>query len=236
MRRVAIKYLFVAQLGSPQESEWTELQTVQTIIRNLRISGDSRLVKSLLRNILEEQRSGKKPVERRGRKSKVPLDSPQADLIYRSLSAGMSTLSTTILLNKYRVDIRKDTVSLSAVQGFILRSDIIDRSRRLSTKSGKKDVGSPWAKARLNQFLQFQHQLAYGDSKEHGIPFCVPPQYADAAPMHLDAIVWWDEHHRKVILGHVPKFENRVALKDGVATAIAESGILSAKMHNTVTK
>ena len=166
----------------------------------------------------------------------MPLDSPQADLIYRSLGAGLSTLSTTILLNKYRVDLGKDTVSLSAVQGFILRSDIIDRSRRLSTKSGKKDVGSPWAKARLNQFLQFQHQLAYGDSKEQGIPFCVPPQYKDAPAMHLDAIVWWDEHHRKVILGHVSKFENRVAMKDGVVTALAEGGVLPAKMHNTVTK
>ena len=127
-------------------------------------------------------------------------------------------------------------VSLSAVEAFVLRSDIIDRSKRLSCKSGKKDVESPWAKARLQQFLQFQYQLEYGDVLEQGIPFCAPPQYKDAPAMHLDGIVWWDEHHRKVILGHVSKFENRVAMLDGVATAVGEGGVLPAKSHNTVTK
>jgi len=128
-------------------------------------------------------------------------------------------------------------VSLSAVEGFVLRSDIIDRSRRLSTKSGKKDVDSPWARARLNQFQQIKYQLEYGDAVENGAAFCTPPWYKEAPPMHLDGIVWWDEHHRKVILGHVSKYENRVAVDaHGVPTAVSDGGVLPKKMPNTVTK
>ena len=41
MRRVAIKYFFVATMGSPLSSEWKKLHTVQTVIRHVRIPPDS---------------------------------------------------------------------------------------------------------------------------------------------------------------------------------------------------
>jgi hypothetical protein len=67
LRRAAMQYFFVAQLESPQESEWTALQTVQTVIRHLGMPprGSDAGVKEQLRHILAAQ-SGDKRVESRG--------------------------------------------------------------------------------------------------------------------------------------------------------------------------
>ena len=236
-RRAAINYIFVGAMQSPAESRWNELDIVRIIMRMLGISkGSAESVKSQLRAILAQQQTGRKRKEMRGRKLSVPLDSPQARLIYRALSTGLSTLHTTVRLNRYRVAHGLPIISKSAIQGFVQRSDVIDRSRRLSIKSGKKDENSPWAKARLNQFKQFQYQLGYGDAVAKKEAFEVNPMYIGAPPMNLDGIVWWDEHHRKVILGHVSKYENRVSMKDGVVTSPAEGGVYPPKKPNTVTK
>ena len=62
-------------------------------------------------------------------------------------------------MNAWRQKRNLPIVSWSAVQGFIQRSSIIDRSKRLTKKSGKDDPNSPWAMARLEQALQLRYQL-----------------------------------------------------------------------------
>tara|TARA_B100002003_G_C14141283_1_gene548788 strand:- start:608 stop:2329 length:1722 start_codon:yes stop_codon:yes gene_type:complete len=198
--------------------------------------GSTECVKTQLRHILAEQNSGNKRTETRGRKCLIQLDSEDAQIIYRSLSIGMATREVTILVNEQRLVARMTAVSLSTVQAFIQRSEIIHRSKRLSIKSGNKDETSPWAKARLQQCLQLEFQFQYGNCLENGIPFCVPPEYKDAPPMYIDGIVWWDEHHRKVILGHMAKTENRVAMLDGTPTAPKDGGTFPDKSPNSVPK
>ena len=237
MRRVTIEYFFVAILQTPPESEWKTLRTVSTIMEYARIPvASTECVKTQLRHILEEKNSGSKCIEKRGRKCLIKLDSAHAQIIYRSLSIGMSTREVTFLVNEQRLYAKMTAVSLSTIQAFIQRSDIIHRSKRLSIKSGNKDENSPWAKARFRQCLQLEFQFQYGNSLDEGIPFVVPPEYKDTPPMYIDGIVWWDEHHRKVILGHMAKTENRIAMVDGVPTSPQDGGTFAEKSPNTVPK
>ena len=56
---------------------------------------------------------------------------------------------------------------------------------------------SKWAKARLAQCLQFKWQM-------NAALFPLPPDCREF-PIQLHAVVWWDEHHKKVRLGHARK-------------------------------
>jgi hypothetical protein len=50
------------------------------------------------------------------------------------------------------------------------------------------------------------------------------PERPNYPPIILHAIVWWDEHHEKVVLGHTSEYETRVR-RDEEGTA-AEGGVL----------
>ena len=73
--------------------------------------------------------------------------------------------------------------------------------RRRHKKSGKEDVGSDWAKARLAQAKQFKEQLRRGKNPDEEHPD------DGLFPIHLDGIAFWDEFHMKVRLGHASKWE-----------------------------
>ena len=106
-------------------------------------------------------------------------------------------------------------VCWSVVQDFRRSSACIKITKRGTKKSGKDDVGSAWAKARLAQCKQFQtqRQLAQGAHNTRGAGSTV------LRPLHLEAVAWWDEHHKKTLLGHVKKQEARVS-RDPVTNVV----------------
>ncbi|KAJ1382079.1 hypothetical protein B484DRAFT_461950, partial [Ochromonadaceae sp. CCMP2298] len=122
-------------------------------------------------------------------------------------------------------------------EAFVLRSSVIDRSRRVTKKSGKSDLNTPWAKARMAQCKQFKRQIELGLLPQD----CLEVLNSIAAglpPLWVHAIVWWDENHKKVILGHTSKYENRIAKNpfDKEPTPVQFGGVLAAKSMRTAIK
>jgi len=75
----------------------------------------------------------------------------------------------------------------STVERFVKKSEVVNRSRRLTEKTGKKDPEADWPIARLSQCCQFMKQL-------NGVEVDGTPR------MFLHAIVFFDENHKKVFL------------------------------------
>jgi hypothetical protein len=179
-RRVALEFHFVHLMGSPPEDVWLRDGVVLSLMKALRISeGSSDSVKKVLRDILAAQQAKeaydpKAGVKKRGRKRLIVDLTPQALVVYKSLEQGLSTTQTTVIVNTWRRTQNPSlpALSWSAVERFILRSDVAHRSRRHTKKSGKDDVGGLWARARLAQCIQFKEQLRLGWEAAEDPPKC----------------------------------------------------------------
>ncbi|KAJ1418639.1 hypothetical protein B484DRAFT_333713, partial [Ochromonadaceae sp. CCMP2298] len=110
--------------------------------------GNSAEVKEVLTDILAARDAGKQydphgRERKRGRKPLIVDGTPQAQVAYTALGAGLSTTQTAVLVNEWRaaqLPVPLPSLSWSAVEAFVLRSDVIDRSRRVTKKSGKADL------------------------------------------------------------------------------------------------
>jgi len=56
-----------------------------------------------------------------------------------------------------------DPISYSAVYNFVVYIKKVKITARGTQKSGKTDISSPWAQARLGQYRQFKEQLRLGN-------------------------------------------------------------------------
>ncbi|KAJ1424247.1 hypothetical protein B484DRAFT_464846 [Ochromonadaceae sp. CCMP2298] len=240
-RRTCIEFLFVHILESPTEDTWLRDGVVSGIMRHLQVSeGCSKEVKVVLKAILAAQAAGKKydvheRPKRRGRTAKIQELTVQAKIVYDALETGLSTTQAGVILNEWCTgqDPPLAPVSWSAVEGFVLRSDVINRTRSQTKKSGKEDAGSNWAVARECQAKQFRRQLELGklpvDSEA-----VLSSIAAGLPPIHQHRIAWWDENHKGVILGFTSKFENHIAKNEyKEATPQQFGGVLQEKKMQT---
>ena len=171
--------------------------------------------------------------------------------------------TTVILLNEgYRKKCSLPPASYSSVNRFVLKSRVIRRSYRQTKKSGKDDADTEWSKARMAIAKQLQEQLAAGTStastgtasvaaatdeapisaagqkrRRSGEVKPTAPVAHPFPPISLHAIAWWDEHHKKTILGHTSKHEYRICRNDKGQPALpADGGTFPAAMPNTSQK
>ena len=72
--------------------------------------------------------------------------------------------------------------------------------------SGKEDVGTTWAQARLAFAKQLLEQINLGNMS----PAARASSTSHFPPLYLHAIAWWDEHHKKIMCGHTSKNEVRI--------------------------
>jgi hypothetical protein len=186
IRRYAISYQFT-KYGSPPESTWAKIGLVKNIMKELNIPFGSHssvqqvlkdFVKSQMTKSLYDARIGEK---RRGRKPLILDMTPQAQIVYNAVEAGLSSAQTAVLVNKFRNSQTPylKPVSWSAVENFIIRSECIKRGRRLTKKSGKDDEISDWAKARVAQCLQLKQQLEQALLPGDIVVSNFPPLYLD---------------------------------------------------------
>jgi len=141
----------------------------------------------------------KENLRNRGRCSILEDFSEQSDVVYSALSAGLPVSQTTHLLNEWRQCNRHlEPICHSVVERFIKRSEVINRTRRLTEKTGDLDEDTVWARARFEQSSQFLKQL-YGVNS------------GEAPNMQLHDIFFTDENHKKVVIGHIAKYELRIA-------------------------
>ena len=87
---------------------------------------------------------------------------------------------------------------------------LIERAH--TTANGRDDgvLASAWCVARPAQVEQWRAQFELGESVPNGGAFAGP-----FPPLYSYAIAWWDEHHRKIRLGHASKWECRLRFDKG---------------------
>jgi hypothetical protein len=235
-RRSAIKYVFQTVLLSPPKDAWQELGTIPDIIYMLRIPpGSWGTVHSVISQLDEDADADVRGIAvGQGRKAAIVDFTDEAEFIYRCLEKGNSIGTTTILLNNgYRRPKRLPSLSYSAVARFVHQSPVIVIARRKTRKSGKDDEGTPWAQARLAFATQLLEQLELGRLT----PAERVARASQFPPLFLHAIAWWDEHHKKGILGHTSKLEARVYRNAvGKAAVPADGGKLPECKPNTNVK
>ncbi|KAJ1411518.1 hypothetical protein B484DRAFT_336069, partial [Ochromonadaceae sp. CCMP2298] len=144
-RRKTLEYFFVHICGAPEEDTWLRDGIVSGIMKHCQIPrGSSAEVKKVFKDILAARRAQKRYDEHAGERlrGRTPciLDcTPQADVVYRALESGLSSTQATVILNMWRAARNLPAVSWSAVNGFVGRSTVVFRSRRVTKKSGKED-------------------------------------------------------------------------------------------------
>ena len=187
----------------------------------------------------------------RGRKALIDDLTPQAEVVYRSMESGLSLGNTVILVNQWRRARSLDPLSYGALQFFVKNSSVMHVEKRGTKKSGKQDKTMGWCKARFAFCKQLERQLKKAkriqQTHDHGTRGDVTyvaredgddkDQADKELPLHLDGIVFWDEHHRKVRFGHASKYETRLRRdKNGNFATKEDGGELPSKMPTTTTK
>lgn len=236
-RKIAVKYLYSSVFGAPPKEQWHRMKLVPVISHMLNIpkSSHSR-VNEVLGNIcdLKVEYHGKR-LEGSGKVAAIQHGTAQADIIYRALQQGLTAKESVCILNMYREKLPVPGVPLcrSAVEGFISRSDCIKVRKRQLQKSGKDDPGCGWAMARTAQAEQFREQLLIGFLPENS------PERIESPfpPIYTDGIVFWDEHHREVILGEANAYQYLISRNEsGVVTLPADGGTFGKNMDITSIK
>ena len=149
-RKYAIQYLYVEQFGAAKEDEWDDFHPTSSlptlIMRLLNIPEGSRAsVVVAMRDIYAAHESGDlydpsaKIKAGRGRKALIEDETPQAEVVYRSMESGLSLGNTVILVNQWRRARSLDPLSYGALQFFVKNSSVMHVEKRGTKKSGKQD-------------------------------------------------------------------------------------------------
>jgi hypothetical protein len=236
-RRIAIKYMFINVFGSPNIDSWHKMKLIPAISHLLNISQNSHtIVLNTLKMIsaAEIEYDGKVSTGS-GREALILHGTTQANIVCNALEAGLSSKETACLLNMFRENLEtpEEPICRSAVQGFMTRETCIKTRKIQAKKSGKADKNCLWARARLAQALQFREQLLLGFlDKNH--PDVLN---SDLKPLHINGIVFVDEHHEQVVLGSAGVYHHNIARDaSGAPTAPDEGGVFSEEKTTTSIK
>ena len=155
----------------------------------------------------------------------------------------MSSSRIAVAVNHHRASNNpaQAAISWSNVASCLTNSELIVRQLRRRRKTGSFNPGSGWAQARKAQCEQFLFQLSLGEIPPEELQRreIASPPYRDSLPppLRLHGIVFWDEHHKKCVLGGLGKFETRVYQNDeGVPTHPRDGGMLPQRRLTVTTK
>lgn len=175
---------------------------ISKIRKDLGLSKDSYSLRPILLDIVDCARCGKgfEPCQlehRRGhRPIQIQADSMEAQIIADCLESGLSVEKTKEILNNHLLELGKDGHTKSAIQSLMLRlNPKIERITK--RKQGSKDPNNPWSRARL--LWSKQLLIRFGEMPSD----TTQPRFnrAQTGSLHLDQVVWWDETHRKCLIG-----------------------------------
>ena len=142
-------------------------------------------------------------VDNRGgnRKLTIRLDSFEAQIIADGMEAGLSVRRVWENVNRHRRENADELVSQSCIYYVLrkMRPKVVNISKR---KQGSSDPDSNWAQARCAWTKQLLAKFGTLKKREptHG-PVEKRFDGAIQGKLALDQIVWWDETHRKCLIG-----------------------------------
>ena len=103
-------------------------------------------------------------------------------------------------------------------------------AKRETIKSGSKDEGTTWARARCQFAQQLKRQFRKGARIVAAEDCDDPAQAALELPIFRGGVVFGDEHHRQTKLGHATKYEVRIRRDaSGKVAPPEKGGVLNAK-------
>ena len=136
-----------------------------------------------------EQRGGNKAVV-------IKSDSVEAQIIADGLESGLSVERTRQILNNHALDEGNEGFTRSAVDSLVTR--LKPRIEKVTKrKQGSIDPKNPWSRARL--LWSKQLLIRFGEMPSETTKPAFNRELA--GPLHLDQVVWWDETHRKCLIG-----------------------------------
>jgi hypothetical protein len=193
--RSAIQVLY-HNMGSPPREDWSGRDgTASKIKEGLKLTCSPRKIKRTLESIANAKAAGtpfspQAASVRGGQKRK--LSQVECEIAADQLARGMGLGQTLFNVNDLRHTAGKSAVSRTTLRDSIKAVLGAKRQKTKTRPTGKKDVDSPWAKARLAQAEQYVKQLAAGGQRG-------TRRLANAAetPLVLEAVAWWDEKHQK---------------------------------------
>jgi len=162
----------------------------------------------IFEKIVECIRTGEKfhpsMVETRGgnRKITLQLDSIEAQIIADSIESGLSLRRTWHNVNRHRQDNGDELVSESCVS-YILRKMRPKIVRIKKRKQGSTDVNSNWAQARYAWTRQLLARFGRLERTPSIGPVEAKFDQHIQGKLDLNQIVWWDETHRKCLIGSI---------------------------------
>ena len=232
-RRWAIKDGFERICGSPPEEEWDwPTGCVSFLCDYLQIPTNSkRLVRHVLTMITETEDGKEVDLsagcrERGFAKARIKDDTDASNVVLTALERGLGLGGATILVNEWFRANGEEPCCYGAVQHYATTTPVMEMAKRRTKKSGKTEAGTTWAQARLAQCRQWKLQLTPGSDLPEGTP-----------RFFLNGIAWWDEHHKKIRLGHSSKHEYRVRRdENGNPCVEEEGGVLPDCKETTTTK
>ena len=222
-RRCAIRWIYRA-LGSPEpgpdEENWKGANGTVSVICNrlgLKMASSSASVRETLRGI-DEGRDVRLRQEngRLGARKMTPCDIGVAadcleaglGLQYAAWQVGARRYSRALMAK--RAPLTEEEEKIARVSPECVRQTCqragADVHRRQTKKSGSSDTTAAWAKASLAQAKQMRTQLLAGTGDRNAIRDCRREGWKQ---IKLEQVAFWDERHRKVILGCASKYEWR---------------------------
>ena len=160
----------------------------------------------IFEKILECNRVGEefhpKMVDGRGgnRKMTIRMDSIEAQIIADSIESGLSRQRTWENVNRHRRENNEELLSESCIAYALrkMRPKMVTIKKR---KQGSTDPGSNWAQARYAWTCQLLARFGRLErTPSHG-PIERKFDQQLQGKLELDQIVWWDETHRKCLIG-----------------------------------
>lgn len=206
-RKKAILYIYVYVLGCPPPDVWGgSTGTLTDIINRLSLPKNSRTrIKEMLEAQYKFEENNEVTEKESGRPRLIEERTDEAAIIISSLERGVGMGNATVLVNEFRRGKGLNPVSYRAVQRYATSSKFLVCSKRRTKKSGKDDKGTIWAKARVAQCKQWIEEIANRSLSIYGL-------------------VFWDEKHKKCILGCCQKHEWRVSRDDEGQVCEVERG------------
>ena len=140
-------------------------------------------------------------VDNRGgnRQMTIKVDSYEAQIIADGMESGLSVRRVWENVNRHRQENSDDLVSESCIYYTLrkMRPKVVSISKR---KQGSTDPGSNWAQARYAWTRQLLARFGRLERKTAGpIERKYDPDLQGKLSLHQ--IVWWDETHRKCLIG-----------------------------------
>jgi hypothetical protein len=220
--RAAIGNLFLRRFGNETEESWDGQNGVASIIREIFSLNPNMKVKAIFKEALRcskedlpykghrQVREGKTL----GRNAILATVTPEAQVFADALESGSSFPEAVSIVNAYRKKHQLPSLTKGPLRNLLQR--LGPQIKKVERRSqGSDDPTSAWARARwywnTQLLIRFDRLPSEEIEKLKDANGNLPLYFQKnlLTPLNIEGIVWWDETHRKCLIGSAMEFHFR---------------------------